>query len=120
MASMGGSSSLVGRVFVLTGGSSGLGLETARILAQQGATIVLTARNLGSLKEAIDDIGSGNISTQAEMHAMELNLASLSSIREFASHVIRRYPRIDTLICNAGVMVPMEEYRKTSDGFEYN
>ncbi len=42
---------------------------------------------------------------------MQLDLASLSSVREFAEELLRRFDRVHRLVCNAGVMVPMEEYR---------
>lgn len=51
---------------------------------------------------------------------MELDLASLYSIRAFAADVLERLPHLHLLVCNAGVMVPMEEFRRTADGFEAN
>ena len=49
---------------------------------------------------------------------MELDLACLASIRRFCAEVEDRFQRLDGLICNAGVMVPMEEFRKTKDDLE--
>ena len=51
---------------------------------------------------------------------MELDLSSLSSVRSFCSSFLSRFPRLDVLVCNAGVMHPMEEHRRTRDGFEAN
>ena len=51
---------------------------------------------------------------------MELDLASIESVRKFASEVIKDFPRIDVLINNAGVSVPPSRKKKTLDGFEIN
>lgn len=100
-----------GRVVVVTGASSGLGLETTRALVAKGAYVVMACRNLDKAEAAratIDQSGAGG----AEVR--RLDLASLDSVQEFAEGV--HDWRIETLVNNAGVMgVP---YARTADGFE--
>ncbi len=103
-----------GRVAVVTGANTGLGLETARALAGRGAAVTLAVRNLDKGKAAIDDI-RGDV-PDAELELQELDLASLDSIRDATAEIGRRLGRIDLLINNAGVMYTPRQ--QTADGFE--
>jgi NAD(P)-dependent dehydrogenase (short-subunit alcohol dehydrogenase family) len=105
---------LSGRIALVTGGSSGLGQETSRALAAHGAQVILTARDLpkGEKVAAAIRASTGNQRISVE----ELELGSLASVRAFAERVLTRYPRIDLLIDNAGVMACPQG--KTQDGFE--
>ena len=95
-----------GRVFVVTGANSGIGLEASKALARKGARVVMACRNLEKAEAARVEIGDG-----AEVR--ELDLGSLASVRAFASEW---EGRIDVLVNNAGVMaVP---FARTVDGFE--
>jgi NAD(P)-dependent dehydrogenase (short-subunit alcohol dehydrogenase family) len=95
-----------GRVFVVTGANSGIGLEASKALARKGARVVMACRNLEKAEVARVEIGDG-----AEVR--ELDLGSLASVRAFASEW---EGRIDVLVNNAGVMaVP---FARTADGFE--
>jgi NAD(P)-dependent dehydrogenase (short-subunit alcohol dehydrogenase family) len=103
------------RVAIITGANSGLGFDTAAVLADKGAHVVMAVRNLDKGKEAADRIRSKN--PNAVLSLQELNLTSLHSVREAADQLRADYPRIDLLINNAGVMyVPTRE--TTKDGFE--
>jgi NAD(P)-dependent dehydrogenase (short-subunit alcohol dehydrogenase family) len=99
-----------GRIAVITGASSGLGLETARVLAARGATVVLAGRDAGKIGRAAETIQPGQVQTA------ELDLASLESVRTAAADLTARFPRLDLLINNAGVMMP--PYGLTKDGYE--
>ena len=101
-----------GRHFVVTGGNSGLGLESVRALATRGATVTLACRDLSKGKAARELIKE-NFGA-VEIDVRELDLASLTSIRDFASHLATS--PIDVLINNAGVMAPPKSH--TADGFE--
>ena len=103
-----------GRVAIVTGANSGLGLETARALAGRGASVVLAVRNLEKGKDAVDAIRADHPGADLEMQ--QLDLASLDSIRGAALEIRRRVERIDLLINNAGVMYTPR--LKTTDGFE--
>lgn len=103
-----------GRVAVITGGNSGIGLETARVLAGHGATVVLAGRDPAKLAAAASELTR---STPPErVQTADLDLASLDSVRSAAAGLTARFPRLDLLINNAGVM--MVPYGLTSDGFE--
>lgn len=104
-----------GRVAVVTGANSGLGFDTAAVLADKGAHVVLAVRNLDKGQQAVDRITSA--SPNADVKLQELDLSSLASVRKAAAELRGAYPRIDLLINNAGVMyVPRREL--TEDGFE--
>ena len=103
-----------GRVAVVTGANTGLGYETARVLAQRGAVVVLAVRNLDKGKQAADRITA--VAPGAEVAVQELDLSSLASVRSAAVDLAARHPKIDLLINNAGVMYT--PYQQTADGFE--
>ncbi|CAK9803918.1 Retinol dehydrogenase 11 [Anthophora quadrimaculata] len=108
--------SLEGRVCIVTGANSGIGKETVKELAKRNATVILACRNLQNARTAISEIRT-QIST-GKLVPMKLNLASFSSIREFAAEVIQNFAKIHVLINNAGVYVPFKEHALTEDGFE--
>ena len=103
-----------GRVCVVTGANSGLGLETARALAEHGASVVLAVRSLDKGAEAIAHIRG--VGPRADLRLQRLDLSSLDSIRTAARELRDNTDRIDLLINNAGVMYTSRQ--KTTDGFE--
>ena len=104
-----------GRVAIVTGANSGLGFDTAAVLADKGAHVVLAVRNLDKGNQAADRIKAK--SPNAVIAVQELDLTSLDSVRKAADELRANQPRIDLLINNAGVMyVPTRE--TTKDGFE--
>lgn len=103
-----------GRVVVITGASSGLGKEAARVLARKNATIVMAVRNVKKGENAANEIYRDN--PNAGILVRELNLASLISVKQFAEDFIVHHERLDILINNAGVMIC--PYSKTEEGFE--
>ncbi|MFX0573789.1 SDR family NAD(P)-dependent oxidoreductase [Nocardia nepalensis] len=98
-----------GRVAIVTGANTGLGFETARMLAAHGAAVVLAVRNIEKGRQAAARI-TGDVTVQA------LDLTSLDSIRSAAADLRATHPRIDLLINNAGVMYTPKQ--TTADGFE--
>ena len=103
-----------GRTVIVTGANSGIGYETARMLAAKNARVILACRNISKGQEAVDKIR--RIIPGAEVEAMHLDLGSLASVREFAEKILNQEDRLDLLINNAGVMMP--PYGLTKDGFE--
>jgi len=102
-----------GRTALITGANSGLGLETARALAQRGARVVLACRSLAKAEaagQALSGDGDG------ELIPLELNLADLTSVRQGAQTVAKRWGALDLLINNAGVMAPPRQL--SAQGFE--
>ena len=103
-----------GRVAIVTGSSSGIGYETARVLAAKNVIVIIAVRNLEKGQSALEKIKAGH--PDADVRVMELDLASLESVRRFSENFKKDYSQLDLLINNAGVMMP--PYSKTSDGFE--
>ena len=103
-----------GKVAVVTGGNSGLGKETARVLAQKGVKVILAVRSTDRGEDAAIEIRREFPKSYVEV--MKLDLSSLASVKSFAKEFLGRYEHLDFLINNAGVMVP--PYTKTEDGFE--
>ncbi|MDE1990922.1 MAG: SDR family NAD(P)-dependent oxidoreductase [Rhizobiaceae bacterium] len=87
---------LTGKVAIVTGGHSGLGLETTRALARAGAQVVVAARHPSSAHAALADLPGAEIG--------ELDLGNLDSVRAFAEHFLATGRHIDILINNAGIM----------------
>ena len=103
-----------GRVCVVTGANTGLGFETARALAEHGASVVLAVRNPDKGADAVARIRAGT--RDAEARVQHLDLCSLDSIRSTAQQLHASLDRIDLLINNAGVMYTPR--LQTADGFE--
>ncbi|XP_054152565.1 retinol dehydrogenase 13-like [Oppia nitens] len=105
---------LDGKVVVITGANTGIGKETALLLSKRGPKIYMGCRNIEKAESAINDIKTAN--PGADIVALKLDLASLKSVRQFASELKERESVIDILINNAGIMACPEW--KTKDGFE--
>lgn len=105
---------LDGRTAIVTGANTGLGLETARALAEKGATVVLAVRNLDKGRAAVERIAARRPEARVSLQA--LDLTSLDSVRRAASEIGAAHPRVDILVNNAGVMYTPKS--RTADGFE--
>jgi NAD(P)-dependent dehydrogenase (short-subunit alcohol dehydrogenase family) len=103
-----------GRVTVVTGANSGLGLVTARELARAGAHVVLACRNTAKGDAAAREIAASAPDARVDVSA--LDLGSLESVRAFAQRFRASHGGLDLLINNAGVMAPPRQV--TVDGFE--
>lgn len=106
--------SLDGKLVVITGASSGLGLESARVMAAAGAKVVLLARSEEKLAAAVATLGEQV--PDAQFDSVIMDLADLDSVRAAADTLLQRYPGIDLLLNNAGVMICPEG--RTEQGFE--
>lgn len=103
---------LAGRTVLVTGANIGIGWDTARALAAAGARVLLACRDPGRGQEAVARIRAAHPAAQAEF--VPLDLASLASVRALCDTLPA--DRLDTLICNAGLM--STGYAETEDGFE--
>lgn len=101
-----------GHVYIVTGANSGSGFATSEQLARQGAQVVGACRRVEAGKEAFAELEN----VRGSVEIMELDLASLASVRRFAEAFLAKYDRLDGLVNNAGVMACPEG--KTEDGFE--
>lgn len=95
---------LEGKVAVVTGGNSGIGLATAKEFGREGARVVITGRDTRTLVEAAREIGG-------EVLALRADSASLADIDELFAAVKGRFGRVDVLFVNAGIaqFAPLEE-----------
>jgi len=105
---------LSGKTAVVTGANGGLGLETAKVLANKGAHVVMAAHNPAKTAAATEQIRSDV--PHASLEVVPLDLASLASVRAAADQIIAAHNVVDILVNNAGVMGLPE--RPTADGFE--
>jgi len=103
-----------GKIAIVTGSSSGIGLEAARVLANVGAEVMIAVRNNAMGEKAVQKIINQN--SKANVKLMLLDLAELKSVEKFVKQFEQKYTKLDLLINNAGVMMP--PYGKTKDGFE--
>lgn len=93
---------LTGKTAIVTGGYSGIGLETTRALAGKGATVIVPVRDLAKAEENLAAI-------EGDVSSAQMDLADLNSVRGFASSVYDSIAALDLLINNAGIMAcPME------------
>ncbi|KAH7180119.1 hypothetical protein BKA60DRAFT_644602 [Fusarium oxysporum] len=108
---------LAGKVVLVTGANSGIGVETARAIHATGATLYLTARDSDKAQQAVDNVKNGpGLKSNAPIHAIEMRLDSFASVRAAAKAFLGKSDKLNLLILNAGVMATPEG--KTEDGFE--
>lgn len=102
------------KICLVTGANAGIGLETARGLAQEGATVVMVCRNRERGEKAQSDIqeSTGN----QDVHLYIADLAAQKQIRDLASRFLSEYDRLDVLINNAGVFLP--DLQLTEEDYE--
>ncbi|MDA8692104.1 oxidoreductase [Candidatus Pseudothioglobus singularis] len=103
-----------GKIFIVTGPTSGLGKESVKVLVRKNATVIMTARNIKKAESVANEILEEN--KNAKIDIEELDLSSLESVKNFSQLIIKKYKSLDCLINNAGIMAC--PYSKTKDGFE--
>jgi len=107
---------LRGKRILVTGVSAGLGIETARSLAEHGAHVVGAARDLAKAEGATAQVRKDAAANGGRFELIELDLASLKSVRASADALLNTGQFFDVIIANAGVMATPFGY--TTDGFE--
>ena len=105
---------LSNKTIIITGGNSGLGLESAKAFTSKGAEVIISCRTAEKGKEATKVITEH--SPDARIIVLEMDLCNFHSVRTFAAAIRERYKKIDVLLNNAGIM--MAPYELTEDGFE--
>lgn len=103
-----------GKRVLITGSNTGIGFATATLLARRKASIVLACRNTDKGRDALVRLCAAVPGVDAEL--LPLDLANLSSVRSAAATLLKQDRPIDTLINNAGLMMP--PLQRTADGFE--
>ncbi|MCJ1404313.1 hypothetical protein MMC11_007538 [Xylographa trunciseda] len=97
---------LTGKVFIVTGSTSGCGFELAKMLYMAGGKVYVAARSPEKIQNAIRSITSAGPSPSGKLVALSLDLADLSSIKQSATAFLGAEERLDVLVHNAGVMKP--------------
>ena len=87
---------LSGKTVVITGGHSGIGLESTKAFSAAGATVIIGARNVETAREAVASIPNTSV--------LQLDLTNLDSVKHFADTLIDSSARVDIILCNAGIM----------------
>jgi NAD(P)-dependent dehydrogenase (short-subunit alcohol dehydrogenase family) len=112
-----------GKVFIVTGGSSGLGYELSRILYGAGATVYILSRTKANIDKAILAIEKSFVSRDGEefgtLRSIHLDFEDLTSVRDAAKEFLEREARLDVLVNNAGV-TSIPAGTKTKQGIEYH
>ncbi|KAG2494213.1 hypothetical protein HYH03_007569 [Edaphochlamys debaryana] len=106
---------------LITGGNTGIGLEAARQLVQSGHHVAIACRDAKRAEAAVESLRPLAAGTGATVEWLPLDLASLGSVRACAAEYLKRHPRLDVLLCNAGLMPGAAvggPVRRTGDGQE--
>ncbi len=103
-----------GKVYIVTGANSGIGLETARQLIKQGGHVVMACRRV----EAGEAEARSFAGLKGTCEVMKMDLTDLQSVRDFVDAFLTRHDRLDGLMCNAGLVVMGNQARYTKDGLE--
>ena len=105
---------LSGKIYIVTGTTSGIGLATVKQLAKQSATVICASRNIELAKEIGAQISKET--SNNNVHNLLLELDSLDSVRDFIKVFNKKFSKLDGLVNNAAVM--NTPHRRTKDGFE--
>jgi len=105
--------SQVGKTFFVTGANTGIGFETAAVLAGKGARVLIGCRSRNKAEDALARIRKQH--SEADVVIVDLDLGDLASVRR-AAEVVNEEARLDALVNNAGIMIPPRQL--TTDGFE--
>jgi NAD(P)-dependent dehydrogenase (short-subunit alcohol dehydrogenase family) len=105
---------LNGRIVIVTGANTGLGLRTAEVMASKGAKVVLACRNADKAETAAKKIKASH--PKALVEFLHLDLSSLASVRNFAADFSSSHTKLHVLLNNAGVMIP--PFSTTEEGLE--
>ena len=103
---------LSGKIAVVTGGSAGMGLATAKLFGQEGVKVIITGRDQGALDAAVQSIGS-------DAEAFRSDIANVADIEALRVHVKERYGRVDVVFANAGTARPGPFEEVSEDDFDF-
>jgi retinol dehydrogenase-13 len=103
-----------GKVYIVTGANSGVGLETTRQLIKQGGHVIMACRR----PDAAEEVAKSFSGLKGSYEIIRCDLADLKSVRDFVSKFLKKYDRLDGLACNAGLVSMDRGIKHTKDGFE--
>lgn len=93
------------KVMVVTGTSSGIGIETLRALHATGATVFATVRNKSKGQKVVDEILASDGDNKAPIHLVEIDLESFESVKAGAEEIKNKTDKLNVLVNNAGVRI---------------
>lgn len=105
---------LSGKTIIVTGGNSGLGYESVKAFALKGAEVILACRTIEKGEKAKAEIMQ--FKPAGSIEVMKIDLMDLASVKSFADEFLKKYPKLNVLLNNAGIMAT--PFFKTKDGFE--
>ncbi len=108
------SKDISGKVYIVTGANSGVGLETTRQLVKQGGHVIMACRR----PEAAEEAAKSFTGLKGTYEVMRLDLADLQSVRDFVAEFLKKHDKLDALVCNAGLVTMGSEVKRTKDEFE--
>ena len=108
------SKDISGKVYIVTGANSGVGLETSRQLVKQGGHVVMACRRVHAGEEATQSFAG----LKGSYDVIHCDLADLQTVRDFAGKFLTKYDRLDGLMCNAGMVNMGNKIKYTKDGLE--
>ncbi len=108
------SKDISGKVYIVTGANSGVGLETTRQLVKQGGHVIMACRR----PNAAEEVAQRFTGLKGSYAVMRLDLADLGPVRNFVAEFLKKYDKLDALVCNAGLVTFGSEIERTKDGFE--
>mgnify|MGYP002749854597 CR=1 FL=1 len=103
-----------GKVYIVTGANSGVGLETTRQLIKQGGHVIMACRRV----DAAEEVAKSFAGLKGSYEVFRLDLADLQSVREFAADFLKKHQKLDGLVCNAGLVNMKNKLQLTKDGLE--
>lgn len=108
------SKDISGKIYIVTGANSGVGLETTRQLVKQGGHVIMACRR----PDAAEEVAQSFTGLKGSYAVMRLDLADLESVRNFVAKFLEKYDKLDALVGNAGLVTFGSEIERTKDGFE--
>jgi light-dependent protochlorophyllide reductase len=108
------SKDLSGKVYIVTGANSGVGLETTRQLIRQGGHVVMACRRVDAAMEVAKEFKG----LKGSYEVIKCDLADLQSVRDFVKEFQKKHKQLDGLMCNAGMVAMDNKPQYTKDGFE--
>lgn len=105
---------MTGKRVMVTGATAGIGFETAKAIAKEGAEVIIVGRNEAKTKDVVEQLKSA--SGNQAISFLLADLSSLAQVRKLAADFLAKYDRLDVLVNNAGSVNPKRE--KSADGFE--
>jgi len=106
--------SMQGKLVLVTGASSGLGKHFAQVLAQAGATVLLTARNVEKLQQVLEQIQASG----AVAHAVAMDVSNASSVKNAMAQIVKQYGVPDVLVNNAGQSIAKPMLEQTEEDWD--